>query len=188
MTYIAGRSVYSLYHPHIIFNLAETNPDMKILFSLRNPVETAYSVFCRQKERGSNKTFEQMIKIDEIDDNRKNNTTCYPYGHPEKVPGMIAKGIYYPGIKLFYRLFNQDQIMVLSFQDWIKHPQETLKNILVFLELDTDYHFRRAGKIQSESKKHVPVSNRTREILTEFYRPYNEKLFDLLDWRKDTWG
>jgi hypothetical protein len=176
--YIAFRAVFSIYFPHVLFNLAEHVPDLKILMSLRNPADATYSVFCRRLEDDPSLSFEKELKMSD---------SGFVFHKPSDVPNFISRGIYYPGIHMIYQLFPPQQIHIVSFEDLTKRTKETMQGILRFLELDEKFRFKRLSQIKGASKKPGPMAPETRQRLDEFFDPYNRKLFDLLGLPGDKW-
>jgi hypothetical protein len=172
---IAWRAVYAMWFPHIVFNIAEQLPGTRLLFSLRNPVDTAYSVYCRRLARGETRTFEELIRIDRLD------------SAPSEVGQILHRGFYEPALRLFHRLFPPDRILVYPFEDIVNRPAETMARVLRFLDLDDSYRFERLGTVKSASVKPAPMAPETRARLHELYAPYNARLFELLGWPADLW-
>jgi len=171
--YHAYRAVYAIYYPHILFNLAEHLPDLRIVMSLRNPVDASYSVYCRQWERGEERSAEDFFAEALAED--------------RGTSGLIGRGIYYPGVQLLHRLFPPERIHLVSFEDLTQRTAGTLRGICRFLGIDEGYPFERIGTVRGASRKPGPLAPQTRQRLAECFDPYNQKLFALVGWPRDTW-
>lgn len=186
---LGWRVLYSIYFPHIIENISEQLPNIKLLFSIRDPADTSYSIYCRQWERtGTTDSFNQFMRSNvESPDMSRQGWARY-YDKPSDIPNPIARGFYYTGLKRFMDFFPRERIYAISFSDLISSPQDTLRGILRFLEVDDNYTFTRTSTIKSPSKKPQPMTPESRAVLNEIFREPNRKLFDLLGWPHDIWG
>ena len=117
--------IYNENAPHLI---KEHLLDVKIIAILRQPTDRAYSNFLHTKraDRENVNSFEQAIKIEKerISDNW---SPLYHY---------IQKGFYSVQLKRYYNLFPKENIKVYLFEDVVKAPKETLKDIFKFLNVD----------------------------------------------------
>jgi len=102
----------------------KVSPDAKILISLRDPVERAFSEYLMIKSRRQlEKSFKSAIKSGlehGIIDGRINEIT--------------AK--YYESINRYLELFGKKQVKIIIFEEWVKNPKNTIEEILEFLELN----------------------------------------------------
>lgn len=138
--------IYNENAPHLI---KEHLPDVKIIAILRQPTDRAYSNFLHTKraDRENVNSFEQAIKIEKerISDNW---SPLYHY---------IQKGFYSVQLKRYYNLFPKENIKVYLFEDVVKNPKETLKDIFKFLNVDEN--------IEIDSSKKSNVSGTPKGIL-----------------------
>lgn len=117
-----------IYNEKAPYLIKEHLPDVKIIAILRQPTDRAYSNFLHTKraDRENVNSFEQAIKIEKerISDNW---SPLYHY---------IQKGFYSVQLKRYYNLFPKENIKVYLFEDVVKTPKETLKDIFEFLNVD----------------------------------------------------
>ena len=117
-----------IYNENAPYLIKEHLPDVKIIAILRQPTDRAYSNFLHTKraDRENVNSFEQAIKIEKerISDNW---SPLYHY---------IQKGFYSVQLKRYYNLFPKENIKVYLFEDVVKNPKETLKDIFKFLNVD----------------------------------------------------
>ena len=117
-----------IYNENAPYLIKEHLPDVKIMAILRQPIDRAYSNFLHTKraDRENVNSFEQAIKIEKerISDNW---SPLYHY---------IQKGFYSVQLKRYYNLFRKENIKVYLFEDVVKNPKETLKDIFKFLNVD----------------------------------------------------
>tara|TARA_B110000881_G_scaffold30922_1_gene23352 strand:- start:4571 stop:5470 length:900 start_codon:yes stop_codon:yes gene_type:complete len=117
-----------IYNENAPYLIKEHLPDVKIIAILRQPTDRAYSNFLHTKraDRENVNSFEQAIKIEKerISDNW---SPLYHY---------IQKGFYSVQLKRYYNLFPKENIKVYLFEDLVKNPKVTLKDIFKFLNVD----------------------------------------------------
>jgi len=117
-----------IYNENAPYLIKENLPDVKIIAILRQPTDRAYSNFLHTKraDRENVNSFGQAIKIEKerISDNW---SPLYHY---------IQKGFYSVQLKRYYNLFPKENIKVYLFEDLVKTPKETLKDIFKFLNVD----------------------------------------------------
>ena len=100
--------------------LFEHNPDMKIIFLLRNPVDRAYSAYWMRKRRDpKTNSFSEII-------NQEN--------------GYIQRGLYADQIQPFIDCFGSKNIHILIYEEFFENQEEHLAGVLKFLGLN--HHFK----------------------------------------------
>jgi hypothetical protein len=94
-------------------------PDIKLIISLRNPLEALYSLYYHQKAFGHKrfKSFKEAIQSDDF----------------------IERGFYYKNIKKWLKLFPEENFLFLIYDDLEKDPVKFLKSIYNFLEVDSNF-------------------------------------------------
>ena len=98
-------------------------------------------------------------------------------------------GLYYVHIRAWLTAFPTDQLMVIRLEDYSQNPPAVLHKIHSFLgiqdisveDIEKYVNSSEASKIaqayQGGSEK---LNDATRKMLMDFYRPYNEKLVQLM--------
>lgn len=178
-----NRAVYAIYYPHILTSIAEYNPKMKVLISLRNPIECTFSVFSNAIEkRGFKGTFEEFIgcRVDLKTPPRKYK--------PSEIAGVVGRGVYLPGIKMLMQLFPREQLHVMTFEEHTKNTEISMKKVCDFLNIDSSFQFARLATARGKTQKHPPMHESTREWLMDYYEQYNRPLMKLLGWPLDHWS
>jgi hypothetical protein len=90
----------------------------------------------------------------------------------------IQTSIYLPFVRLLYRLFDKDNILVVKAEDFFADPTGTAKQVYSFLGLPGDY-----TPVKIEANNPGPpgrMEDSTRQELVDFFRPLNEQLYDFL--------
>ena len=164
---VIGEATPSYLHsPNSASKIKERFSDSKIIISIRNPIERAYSgYFSNEFMRKDNLSFKEMIDSHKklIDENE-----FYIYNILE--PGFFSKHI-----KRFQDNFTSDKIKVIVFEDYIKNTEKSIKSILEFLELDTDFEFteqpKRGYRIPKNKISKLALENKTIRKLSTFFIP-----------------
>jgi hypothetical protein len=102
-------------------------PTAKIIISLRNPVERAYSHYLMEFNRGSETLpFEKALEFD--------------LARPERGWGQSAQytelGMYANQVRAFLDAFGRDQVLVVLFEDLVRDTRRTMQEIAHFLGID----------------------------------------------------
>ncbi len=101
----------------------ERMPSARIIVSLRDPVERAFSHYLMELRSGSfNGSFEQEI-------NRELSN------YSDRKLGRLHLCHYVEKIEQYISAFGSQQVKILVFEDWVKQPDLALSEILKFLEL-----------------------------------------------------
>jgi len=94
--------------------IKEAFPDVKIIVSLRNPVERAFSHYLyRKRTRGWFKKFSDVLDNDPIN--------------------IISTGFYYKHLLRIYKYFNPEQVLVVIHDESKQNPQKFIQEIFRFL-------------------------------------------------------
>ncbi len=102
--------------------IASFNPDAKILISLRNPIERAFSHFWHEKAKGK-----IAFEFDEV----LQNYDLYQ--------NYIVSGFYSQHIKRYLTFFPEDKIFITLFEELKENPDRFITRIFEFLEVDTNF-------------------------------------------------
>ena len=149
-------STYYLEDPEVPKIIKKHLPNVKIIVSLRDPIERAFSdyknlKYTHLKEKYS---FEKaFFEGGNVYDNYK------------------ERGMYYKQLKRYFDLFPRQNIKIIFLEDIKKNPREVIKELYQFLEVRNDFIPPMINKIsnpstitKSKSLKH------TISFLAEFYR------------------
>ncbi len=115
-----------LESPHAAANISELLPDAKIICSLRNPVDRAYSDYLMYlRKRG--------LRIDPGRDLIASAEWAQPDSH------WMALGRYHEQLSRYFDRFSRDQIRVFLAEDLRIRTGETLGDTYRFLGVDPEY-------------------------------------------------
>lgn len=97
----------------------ECIPDVKLIASLRNPADRAFSGFMMRRRRG-----EAVMDI-------------YEELTPES--SHVREGFYYKRMKRYFDVFPRHQIKVYIFEEFKKDPAKVVVDMFDFLGVDTNF-------------------------------------------------
>ena len=110
--------------------IAQTLPDVRIVMTLRNPVDRSYSQFWkgRAQKTESSSTYRNALE-EELDGERTpaNTAGCWIY-----------KNRYSLHLRRWLELYPASSCRILIFEEWIADPTSMLSELAAFLEIDPE--------------------------------------------------
>ena len=202
-------------HPLIPARVHKLLPLVKLIVVLRNPVERAYSEFHYRVMIGEQITenFEDVIKSElkriEIGKNNPElkieNTNYHQFSFSH-----LRHGLYAQHIERWLKFFPKEQLLILHAKDLYNNLDNIVAETFDFLNLPKYQiesrieknkidKIRPLGGRQRNIYKNIDSKNRTlfnvqnypemksktRKLLQDFFRPHNEKLFEMIGKRFD---
>ena len=153
-------------------------PNSKIIIIFRNPVDRAYSNY----QLGIRKKTETLSFEDAIDE-EMNFLEKHSFRESvDRRRSYLSKGFYENQIKIWFNVFHREKIHILSTEDMQKNPEKTLLKIFQFLVIP-NYTLKNPQK--QKSSEYKKMDEKTRKILLDFYKPHNEKFFQIIQERFD---
>jgi len=188
-----------MHHPLVPSRIKETLPNVKLIALLRNPVERAYSHYhCALRAGRETLPFRVAVKhqIAERDCFEKENILG-DAKHFRRIyyRAYLSQGIYIEQLRQWLNVFPKQQILFIKSEEFYADPKTVLQSTLEFLGLPQwtlakyekhnayGQHFARASstKAGNNSKKYEQMDS-------DYFKPYNEQLYELLgvdfDWDK----
>ena len=136
--YIYEREALQLIKKHF--------PRIKVIVSLRNPIERAYSYYYHLKSKNifKNLSFEKAI---------------------EKEPELKEWGLYFKYIKNCLEIFSRENVLILIYEDLQKDPIKFIQKIYEFLKVDVNFVPKSVRKrINVKTIRMSQISRFTRNI------------------------
>ena len=165
-----------LYYPRALERIAQYNADMKVIVSLRNPVERAFSQWNMRREKGQ----EPLEFIDALKRDEEIGIWKGPRGN-----AYLARSLYVPQLEKVFQLFPREQVFIIKYENFRADPFPLLDRMFDFLGLRRKSHLKnRQRNVGSYSRK-----------LTSEEREYADRIFDrditkveaLLGWDCSDW-
>jgi hypothetical protein len=118
---------------------AETNTNFKFIYIMRNPIDRIESYYTHYEKIGK--------------DEKINKITHKTYKSTEKYAIDTSK--YAMQLAQFYKRFSKDNILLLNFDKFKKHPLNCLKKICLFLDINPNYEFSNIDIIYGNNQKEI---------------------------------
>jgi hypothetical protein len=192
-------------HPDSPGRIKQVLPDVKLILTVRAPIERAYSQYWDNRRSLSEpRTFAQTVALG-----------LEPTYHPGRI-GYFSRGTYIQYIRRYLALFPPENLLVLPFDDLRSSPQDFYRRIYQFLGVDPDFStpaintsynpaalwhnplyrwfFSRPARTRWLPAKlrrftffgrrtpwqYPPMDDSLRQRLVDFYQPWNTRLGDFL--------
>lgn len=180
-----------ILNPYALKRISEVLPKAKLLLVLRDPVERAYSHY--QHTFGDSKEplpFELAIEkeSDRLGEAWKKMLEDENYYNFDiALHAYLRTGIYYDQVKVLLNLFPKERLFVTTTEELGANIQRVLNQVFEFLEVPL-FHSRKFERFNTRS--YSKMEPRLRRKLSEYFRPHNIKLYELLgrDFGWSVWG
>lgn len=135
---IGESSPVYLYCPHAAEDIKAQFPNSKIIISLRNPIEITDSQYYSLKfmKFNASRNFDEILDVDEKQIER----------NEFHIDNLLIAGFYAKHIKRFQKVFSEDSIKIVVFEEYIKNIIPTINSILKFLDINEPATFSEQPK------------------------------------------
>jgi hypothetical protein len=166
-------------------------PDVKLLAVLRNPVDRAYSQFQMSRRQGL-EPFERFEDATAAEEERLRPelarlSTDPSYQSPDfGAWSYLARSRYAEQLERWLAVFPREQFLFLKAEDLFSDPDTTRAAAFDFLGLPP---YRPDGASRLNTASYEAIEPRLRAEYTEYFRPHNERLYELtgvdFGWERD---
>jgi Sulfotransferase domain len=178
---IGEASPYYLFHPLAAERLARDFPDVRIIVSLRDPVERAYSHFKERTHHGGETlSFEAALEAEENRLRGEGERIVAEPGYlsvEHENHSYLAQGRYLNMLPRWFGLFPRSQFHIMASEDFYAQPERHVNEVWKFLGLPP-------GELRSRVRhNYLPapdIQPQTRQRLQELLADHNRGLEDLL--------
>ena len=152
---IGEASVTYLHNPDAPYLIKKVSPNAKIIISLRNPIDRAYSHYLQLfNVRKVSISFSDVIKH-ESDELKKRMMYS----------GVILDSLYSDYVKKYQDVFGKDNVKIIIFEEWANHEKDTVMEVLQFLGINSsNFKFK---KITSHNEYFESRSDLTASIIRD---------------------
>ena len=185
-THITGEaSPYYLFHPHAPRRASAVVPDAKLIILLRNPIDRAYSHYQHQVKRVTGKAretlaFEEAIEAEErilpAETSKMLQDEHYE-SSSHRTRSYLSRGRYMDQLLIWSSFFQRSQLLVLKSEDLFINTTDALERVLDFLEIP---HWAPETYSIPNKREYTGVDPFVRQRLDEYYKPYNQRLYEYL--------
>jgi hypothetical protein len=185
--FVTGEATpYYIFHPLAPKRISKFVPHARFILLVRNPVDRAYSHY----NQGLRKGYETLTLEEALEKEPERlagevekmfaDENYYSFNHQRYT--YQSRGIYADQLKAWFEYFPKEQFLILESDEFYSNPSTTLKQILAFLELPSwelkeykNYNLGNYSKMDDSMRKR----------LIDYFKPHNQRLYDLLGRRFD---
>ena len=165
---------FYIYNEIVAKRIREFFPNGKIIVLLRNPIDRAYSNYFLGVRMGDEKrSFEEAI-LEEMEHIKQYSEIQIDEFLSQS---YLGRGLYALQLEIWFRYFKRENILIIKSEDFSKNTQRIMEQVFRFLDLP---NFKIKNTQKSNVAEYPNMEKKTRDLLREFFRPYNEKLYDML--------
>jgi hypothetical protein len=169
-----------LLDPHTPERMAQLIPDVRLIVSLRNPVDRAYSQFQMNRRRGL-EPIDSFADALALEDPRFEGPGSRPRARQDRRMGKwthyLGRGRYADALSRWFQTFPRERFCILSSDDLAREPAAAVAALESFLGLAPH---PRAALEPYNTGSYPPLQGPTRAALVDYFRPHNERLYALL--------
>jgi hypothetical protein len=165
-----------LYYPKALERIARYNPDMKVIVSLRNPVDRAFSQWNMRREKGQ----EPLEFLDALKRDQKKGIWRGPRGN-----AYIARSLYSVQLEKLYNLFPRNQVLALKYEEFRRNPFDAVDCVFDFIGVKRMRNLRnRQRNVGSYSRK---LTSEERECGSVIFEEDITNVENFLGWDCSDW-
>ncbi|NDW01344.1 MULTISPECIES: sulfotransferase domain-containing protein [unclassified Salipiger] len=163
------------YWPPSLERIQNYNPDMKLIVSLRDPVQRAFSHWRMETSRGSETLpFSEAIRVGR---ERMNRSGGMLGAH--RVYSYVERGFFAAQLDRMFALFPRSQVLLLRQADLLQNQARVLDDVADFLEVRRFSAAIKQEEIFSHADQPLqPIAAKDAAYLRQLYLPDLAKLKD----------
>lgn len=127
---VGEASINYMLHPEACLGIRAMTPEARLIFSLRQPVDRAWSSFQRSRHEGT-ESEPDFLTAWKDDDRRR------AAGHWSNIHRY--KSLYGRHLRVWFETFPREQIKVILFDDLKADPKAVMRDVYAFLGVDPDF-------------------------------------------------
>jgi hypothetical protein len=129
--------------------IARFVPNVSFIFTLRHPVNRAWSHYWAERAKGRESlSFEEALTAEQ-ERTEKSDWARYHLSYK-------ARGYYDLSLQRFLKIFSREQILVITLEEKIARPRETLQQIYRFLGVDPELGLDQSGTRRQQGWATLP--------------------------------
>ena len=175
-------------HPHALKRIKKTLPNAKFIVLLRNPIDRAYSHYNQNIHLDYEyRSFEDAIaheqeRIRGRYQKMQDNENYYSWDFD--IYAYLQHGIYATYLERWLQEFPKEQFFITSSEEFLKDTKNVYNKVLKFLNL-SNFELSDYQRFKQREYKNPNINDNLRKQLVDFFRPHNERLYNLLDTKFD---
>jgi Sulfotransferase domain len=186
-------SINYLIRPAVPGRVAVALPQVKLIVLLRDPVVRTYSGYNRMvRKKCETRTFREVIESELPQPlagwNKLLNDPDHDYEGLSR-NCYLARGLYAEQLRWWMKFFPRERFLVLNSEFFFKQPFISMNRVCDFLGIPawSEESFRETAEkpvqkwlARKYSYSYPPLEKELRERLVEFFRPHNQRLYELV--------
>ncbi len=164
-----------LYYPRALERIALYNPQMKLIISLRDPTERAFSQWNMRRAKGQ----EPLEFVEAIKRDQETGIWHGPRGN-----AYVARSLYSEQLERVFELFPRDQVLVIKYEDLRKDPFRVVATMFDFLGIARTKVKNKHRNVGSYSRK---ITTDERDRVSAIFDQDISKIESLLGWNCSDW-
>lgn len=179
---IAGEitPAYAILPPERIKEMSDYFPELKILFSIRNPIDRAWSQALMHLNRTA-----RSVDIDTIEDEW--------FFQFFSSAGSVQRGDYETCLCPWFHFYDPSHFLIFRFKEICQSPRDLLMKCCIHVGVDPDFYSEVDESIMHQKifqSENYPLRPSLRNFLKELYKAKIKKLqnllaVDLSDWLEE---
>jgi hypothetical protein len=174
-----------LYFPAAPQRIRAYAPDIKLIALLRDPVERAFSAWNMFRDLSASRY--QFLRERRPFDQAVQEELAMTAPDAPLEPSYVRRGIYHEALRRYFRHFSREQLLIIESRELRANTVATLRQVTDFLELPSHSWEQWQIPLIGAGEYHQPMPEGTRALLRSFYKPHNDRLYELLgrqlDWQ-----
>ena len=187
---ILRNPVDRLYSSYNFFPLLIRKPNLYVNVSRKEVAKEMYD--SKSPEDFHNKVVDALKWFANCTTHYPGSYKCFFWNNGEDLIDYFVNhmqmGFYGVTLKLWFQVFPMKQFKIIRLEDYSVDTVNVLNGVFDFLGLDAmtsnmteKIQEKKVSNYGMRQKLHGPMLPETRQLLSEFYRPYNRLLADLLN-------
>jgi hypothetical protein len=190
-----------MYYPLCPKRIFSYDPHMKLIALLRDPVERAFSAWnmfysihksgniqrflSTYSRRYDDPVFKGIVNLLSTDPFPKFDTLVRDEvsrivsGDSTLEPGFVRRGLYHEQLLRYLDYFDRQNLLIIESKRLKDNPVVVLEEVIQFLGFPKYGSFEKSPAYYIQGVYTDVMSSETRSFLSEFYGPYNQKLYEL---------
>jgi hypothetical protein len=174
-----------LCHDWVAERIHRHLPAVKLIATLRNPVERAHSNYWHTMKSGlETLPFDEAIRTEA----KRLAELNHPFWQAVRPYAYVERGFYYKHLSDYLKWFDPSQMHIILFEDLLHNPQRVLQGTLEFLGVDSSfYHPKLDRSLNQSTPEGQKMSQSARKYLVDCYREDILQLSKLIGRDLSTW-
>ena len=171
--------------PNIAEFMHDIQPNVRLIVIYRNPTDRLYSAYWYYpNSKEYTPTLFHDWALTQVENMQKCLQEHTSYKCARKLyhgSQQLVKGLYSEYVQDWFDIYPREQILFIKYEDYKTNKQKTLEAVFKHLSVSkpNDWEVYLASSIHNK-QKYLPMLNKTRIMLENFYRPYNMKFESMI--------